>query len=135
MGKINYEKYKGLSLDALTPRQKQVMQMRLSGMEVKEIVEELGISQGAVSTLLHNARERLDGIPISTKIYYRENIEKFKKYKEEHKDEIRERKRQYHYEHRDERLKKMKEYNKEYYRENRDKILAKKRRQKMSDES
>ncbi len=52
--------------------------MRLSGMEVKEIVEELGISQGAVSTLLHNARERLDGIPISTKIYYRENIEKFK---------------------------------------------------------
>ena len=120
MRKINYEKYKGLSLDALTPRQKQVMQMRLSGMEVKEIVEELGISQGAVSTLLHNARERLDGIPISTKIYYRENIEKFKeneseiplalddwqftKYKEEHKDEIRERKRQYHYEHRDERL-------------------------------
>lgn len=125
MGKINYEKYKGLEFDILTPRQRQVMKMRLSDMKVNDIASELGISQAVVSTLLHNARERLDGEEISTQKYYRENREKFKQYKEKHKDEIRALKRKYHEEHREERLARMKEYNKKYYEENRERILAK----------
>lgn len=124
---IDYEKYKELDLSKLTPRQKQVMEMKLSGMKVKDIATELGISQPVVSTLLHNARERLDGREIRTQIYYRENREKFKQYKEKHKEEIREAKRRYHEEHREERLEKMKEYNKKYYEQNRERILAKKK--------
>lgn len=125
MEKINYEKYKGLDLDVLTPRQKQVMEMKLSGMTVKKIAEELGISQPAVATLLRNARERLDGGETSAQKYYRENRDKFKQYKEEHKEEIKIAKRKYHEEHREERLAAMKEYNKKYYEENRERILAK----------
>lgn len=122
---INYEKYKGLEFNLLTPRQRQVMEMRLSGMKVKDIATELRISQPVVSTLLHNARERLDGGEIYTQVYYRKNREKFKQYKEQHKDEIKIAKRKYHEEHREERLERMKEYNKKYYEENRERILAK----------
>ncbi len=50
------------AVDALPPRQKEMILLRLEGLEVSEIAEATGAAEGTVKATLHQARAKLESV-------------------------------------------------------------------------
>lgn len=62
-------------LDALTPKQREVLRMVAEGLISKEIARKLGISESAVNQRIETIRQRLGGLPRSqiARLYRHQN--------------------------------------------------------------
>lgn len=122
--RINYQAYAGMDMSILTEYQRQIFQMKLSGLKNVEIAEKMGTSQSTVASLLWKAREKLDGKLTYSQRYYAKNRDAILKKRKDNPD-IKNYKKEYHRKNREQRIADMKIYNKEYYQKNREKILKK----------
>lgn len=62
-------------LDAITPKQREVLRMVAEGLTSKEIARKLDISESAVNQRIETIRQRLDGLPRSqiARLYRHQN--------------------------------------------------------------
>ena len=62
-------------LDALTPKQREVLRMVAEGLTSKEIARKIGISESAVNQRIETIRQRLGGLPRSqiARLYRHQN--------------------------------------------------------------
>lgn len=130
---LDYNEYQEEKLAILTKRQREIVEMKISGIKNNEIAHILKIKPSVVSTTLRNARDRLHGKTEYSKEYYKNNKEKIKEQsgqyysanKEILKEKSAENRRKYYEENRETLLEKKREYNKQYYQKNKDRILKK----------
>lgn len=131
----NYQKYSDYDLSVLTNREKEILELKISGMTYSEISEKLGITSGAVGVMLQKSREKLNCVVTIQQKYYQENREKIRIQRKE--PEYLERKKEYNKAYVRKHQDQVKQYLKEYYQKNRGKILErqKEKRQEKRDSS
>lgn len=122
--RINYQAYAGKDMSSLTEYQRQIFQMKLSGMKNVEIAKKIGTSQYTVASILQKARDKLDGKVTYSQRYYIANREKILE-KNMNNPDVKNKKKEYYQKNREKIISEMKIYNKEYYQKNRERILKK----------
>lgn len=119
-----YEIYENYDLSELTPREKEMMLLKISGLSYREIANKLGlISTSGVGVILQRAREKLDGT------YNRDEInKKMQEWRKRNPEKVKEVNKKQYIINREKRIKDMKIYNKKYYQEHREQILEKRKK-------
>lgn len=119
-----YEIYANYDLSVLTPREKEMMLLKISGLSYREIANKLGlISTSGVGVILRRAREKLTGT------YNRDEInKKAQEWRKKNPEKVKEVNKKQYVKNREKRIKDMKQYNKKYYQEHREEILEKQKK-------
>ncbi len=119
--KNNDLRFRDCDFSSLTRREKEVMEMRISGLQYVEIAAALSITTNCVGKHLDNARRKLNGMGARREEYYNAGG--------------RERAAEYHKKYYRERRESLAEYNKNYYAKNRQRILARAKGKKKDAQS
>lgn len=129
--KSRYEGYKDKDLSALSPREKELMTLKIAGLTHQQISDRLDITSGCIGVLLQKARAKLDGT------YYdglrldinRRRHECILRDPEREKEN----KKRTYIKNREKIIADMKEYNKKYYQQHREEILKRQKERQQKD--
>lgn len=125
-----YEKYKEADFSVLSKREREVIELRISGKTNRQIADELGISINNVWIYLERARAKLDGRKTAKQKWYEANRDKvYEKNKQNSK--YLEYSKTYSKKYYKERTERFKEYNRQYYLENRERILEQQKQRRL----
>lgn len=122
---IDYNKYIGADISALTQREKEIFLLRLSGVRNIEIAQRMEITQSAVSVMLCKIRNKIDGNETYAEKYYQNNKGKFLDYQKSHPEMAANARKKSYLKNREKRLEEMRKYNREYYQKHKEAILQK----------
>lgn len=144
--RVNYENYRNRDLSILTSTEREILLLKLNGLNNSEIAAQLRIKNNTVSNNLSKARQKLDGTFDAEKQrqyardYYKKDpkahYEKVKKVISNNKEKYSDYGKKYYQEHKEYFKNYFKEYDKKYYQEHREEKLRKqKERDKRKRES
>ena len=128
----NYDDYKVKDFSVLSPREREVISLKVEGLTHRQISDRLGISTGCVGVLLQRARGKLDGT-------YHDGLrldinQKRREYVQKNPEKEKESRKKSYRKNREKRIEDMREYNKQYYQKHRIEILHKKKEMRFKSE-
>jgi len=128
----NYDNYKIKDFSVLSPREREVISLKVEGLTHRQISDRLGISTGCIGVLLQRARGKLDGT-------YHDGLRldinrKRREYVLKNPEKEKESRKKSYRKNREKRIEDMREYNKQYYQKHRIEILHKKKEMRFKSE-
>ena len=116
----------------LSPREREVISLKVEGLTHRQISDRLGISTGCIGVLLQRARGKLDGT-------YHDGLRldinrKRREYVLKNPEKEKESRKKSYRKNREKRIEDMREYNKQYYQKHRIEILHKKKDMRFKSE-
>lgn len=117
----NYGEYKDKDFTSLTPREKEIMTLKIEGLTYQQIADRVGVQSSCVGALLHRARAKLDGT-------YHDGLrvtinQRAREARKKSPDKVRKNNKMAYLKNREKRIADMREYNKKYYQQHREEIL------------
>lgn len=129
-GGCDYRAYNDRDLSTLSPREKEILTLKIAGLTYRQISERLGTHINYVCATLRVAREKLDGsyysglrLTINRRVY---------EHRQKHPDKAMESRKKSYLKYREKRIEDIKEYNKNYYRKHREEILKKQKEKRLT---
>lgn len=116
----------------LSPREREVISLKVEGLTHRQISDRLGISTNCIGVLLQRARGKLDGT-------YHDGLRldinrKRREYVLKNPEKEKESRKKSYRKNREKRIEDMREYNKQYYQKHRIEILHKKKDMRFKSE-
>lgn len=129
-GRYNYSDYKNRDFTFLSPREREMILLKIDGLTHRQIADKLCIQTSCVGVLLQRARAKLDGTyHDGLRLTINKGMRDSRQRNPEKTREIRERA---YLKNRANLVANMKDYNKQYYREHKEAILKKQKENRLA---
>lgn len=125
----DYSRYKGRDFSVLTPREQEIITLKIDGLTHQQVANKLDIHISSVGVLLQRARQKLDGTyhdGLRLIVNHRQRESRLKNPARE-----KENRKKTYLKYREKRIADMKKYNKKYYQRHRDEILTRQKEKRL----
>lgn len=125
----DYSRYKCSDFSVLTPREREIITLKIDGLTHQQVANKLDIQISSVGVLLQRARQKLDGTyhdGLRLIVNRRQRESRLKNPARE-----KENRKKTYLRYREKRIADMKEYNKKYYQRHRDEILTRQKEKRL----